>query len=326
MMIRTALPCAAALAAATLALTGCTSGSADSASAPETTQDGEVSIVASTSIWGDVARAVTDDARVTVTEFIRSDDVDPHHFEPSAADMARASEADIAVVGGGGYDAWLYEPLADKQQAIMVHPLPLDAHEHGHDTDGTSGHDDGRHADDAAHAGLDASENEHVWYDPQAVIDVAHEVAAAINQHNPEITTHPEDVDAKLGSLTETLEDLPPVRVAQTEPIADHLLAHSPAREVTPEGYRRATLHEAEPSAADLAEFLDLVKDGGLDLLIYNPQTATELTERIRAAAENQGLPVFELPETPQGDTNFLDYLQTTVSDLDAVSQKAVKH
>lgn len=364
-LIRTAAALGAAVTL-TAGLAACSSDSAEGPNAGGDTDnpDAEIKVVASTSVWGDVARAVTDDERVAVTPVITGDDVDPHHFEPTAADMARAEEADIVVVGGGGYDAWLYEPLAEKgeEAPLIVHALDLVGHHHhdhgegeghdhehgeaGHDHEHAEGHDHGHehaeghdhdHGDTEGHdhehnhghadaegdpAGrdaeghVDAEANEHVWYDPESVADVAEDVAEAIHEIDPGIETHAEKVEERLDGLHEKLHGMPAIRVAQTEPIADHLLAHSDVQEVTPEGFRRTTLNEGEPSAADAAAFLDAIDNDEIDLLVYNPQTATDLTDRLRDTAEKKGITIVEIPETPPSDKNFLDFFTETVDNL----------
>lgn len=342
-LIRTAAAVGATVTL-TAGLAACSSDSAEGPNAGGDTDnpDAEIKIVASTSVWGDVARAVTDDERVAVTPVITGDDVDPHHFEPTAADMARAGEADIVVVGGGGYDAWLYEPLAEKgeEAPLIVHALGLVGHHHhdhgegeaeDHDHEHAEGHDhehgEGEHDHGHADAGgdptgrdaeghVDAEANEHVWYDPEAVADVAEDVAEAIHGIDPDVETHAEKVEERLDGLHEELHGMPAIRVAQTEPIADHLLAHSDVKEVTPEGFRRTTLNEGEPSAADAAAFLDAIENDQIDLLVYNPQTATDLTDRLRDGAEKKGITIVEIPETPPSDKSFLNFFTETVDNL----------
>ena len=97
------------VAALALTATACSSGSSDSSASGDET----IKIVASTPIWADVANVVAEstDADVEVSSVITDPSVDPHHFEPTAANIAQANEADMVVVGGGGYDAWLYETV-----------------------------------------------------------------------------------------------------------------------------------------------------------------------------------------------------------------------
>ncbi|AKK06925.1 ABC-type metal ion transport system, periplasmic component/surface adhesin [Corynebacterium mustelae] len=321
-------------------------------SAPETmttdqsaAKTADISIVASTSIWGDVAQTVAESTgeadKISVTSIIQGNTVDPHHFEPTAQDIARAKEADIIVVGGGGYDAWLYESV-DKDK--VVHALDLTAHDHdhghGHDHDhGTEeqhdhnhDHDHGEHGHDHAHdhdhghghkewPGIES--NEHIWYDTIAVSDVAKEIAKRINTSNTTKPADAKDFVTQLAALHERVHHLPEVTVAQTEPIADHLLSHSPMTEVTPADYRTATLAEREPAASEVAAFMELIDSGQLDVLVYNPQTKTDVTEQIRAAAEQKSIAVVEVYETPAEGESVIDFITGAIDRVEEAAKKA---
>lgn len=289
-------------------------------SADEAANPGGLKIVASTAIWGDVAAAVVDQAAVEVTAIVEGNDADPHSFEPSAQDMARAMDADIVIVGGGGYDAWLYEAV---DQDKVVHALPLSSHEH--EDDGHDDEADAHPADDTHtgpdHAGADLAgieSNEHIWYDTAAVSQLAGDIATRITELDPAAEADAAALQKDLEGLHQRIAALPKVRVAQTEPTADYILAHSNISEVTPAGYRASTLGHSEPAAADLAAFLKLIEEGELDLLIDNPQTSTDLTGRIRQAAEEAGIPVVEIFETPAAGEDYLDFFHGAIDRLEA--------
>ena len=313
-------------------VSACSSASSDEASTDSAAADDTLNIVTSTSIWGDVAQSVADTAdgaNVEVTSIVEGNNMDPHHFEPTAADLARAGEADVIVVGGGGYDAWLYDVIEDQDK--IIHALPLTAHDHDHDhgaesEDSEETEDSHDHAHDHDHgeeghthdvSSIDG--NEHIWYDPTAVMEVAHEIAEHINEANPEAQASDEEVVNLVSDLDSRLHELPELSYAQTEPIADYLLAHTDMTDATPEGYRHATLSHGEPAAADLAAFIDELKAGNIDVLIYNPQTQTDMTNRIRTTAEDEGIEVVEIGETPPDNTNFFDYYEEVVSSLEAL-------
>ena len=102
----------------------------------------------------------------------------------------------------------------------------------------------------------------------------------------------------------------------QTEPIADSIIEDSALTDATPQAFREATLKESEPSAAALDEFLTTLKGGGIDVLIFNPSTATDTTKRIRAAAGEAHVKIVEIAEVPPTDTNFLDYFDSRLTEL----------
>lgn len=85
---------AAALSA--VAFTACTPASRSAAG-------GTLDVAASVSQWGTMARALGGE-HVVVTSAIANAAADPHDYEPTTADIAGISSADIAVVNGAGYD------------------------------------------------------------------------------------------------------------------------------------------------------------------------------------------------------------------------------
>src|SRR5215471_12582579 len=91
---------AVASLAATLALAGC-----------GTSADGRIAVVASTNVWGSVARAVGGTA-VRVTSVIDDPAADPHAYESKPADMITLSSARLVVYNGGGYDDFFAKLVA----------------------------------------------------------------------------------------------------------------------------------------------------------------------------------------------------------------------
>lgn len=305
---------AALLCAGSLTLAGCSS--TDSA------DEDTIKVVASTSIWADVAQEVIDsaqgqDVKIEVEPIVKGNGIDPHHFEPTAADIAKANEADVLIVGGGGYDSWLYQAV--KNQDEIIHALPLTDH---------GKLDEEPDVVTAAEAKVIAKKepskvtniegNEHVWYDAAAIEKVATEVADLVNEANPEAKASADPLLERVEDIKKRVEKLPKLNYAQTEPIADYIMKYTPTLDVTPEGFRKATVSEGEPTAADLARFLEAIKEDKVDLLIYNPQTETDISSRIHKAAEERHIPIVEIGETPPEGTNFLDYYEQAVDHIEA--------
>ncbi|MDO5032407.1 metal ABC transporter solute-binding protein, Zn/Mn family [Corynebacterium sp.] len=281
-------------------------------------QDSTITVVASTSIWADVAEAVIDTAQadvdIEVEPIVKGNGVDPHHFEPTAADLAKANEADVLIVGGGGYDSWLYQAVSNQDDIISALPLT----DHG-------ALDEQPDVVSAAEAKQDRDSitnidgNEHIWYDAAALEKVASEVADLVNEANPEAHASAAPLVERVEGIKQRLMQLPAVDYAQTEPIADYIMKYTDSTDVTPEGYRKATVSEGEPTAADLARFLQAIKEDKVELLVYNPQTETDIATRIHDAAEQRHIPIVEIGETPPEGTNFLDYYDHAVSSLEAI-------
>lgn len=273
-----------------------------SACASQSEGNDSLSLVASTQVWADVAEELLPGTNVYA---IVPGDTDPHSFEPSASDMARVENADIILVGGGGYDAWLYEPLGDDDRIIGA--MDLEPHDHS---------DHSGHSDHSDH-----SDNEHIWYSPEAVSNFAGELTSKVREVAPDTQIAQDAVANKMAALAARIADLPAARVAQTEPIADHLLAHSRMIESTPAGYRATTLSEGEPTASDVAAFHEAIRNGDIDILIHNPQSAASVSSSIRDLAEENNIPVVEISETPEEGNNFINTFETAVSDLEQASR-----
>lgn len=277
---------AAAVLAGT-ALVGCSSTETESGGGERTAD-----IVATTSVWADVASAVTGQE---VEAIIGDSSIDPHTFEPAAKDLARIREAGTVVANGGAYDASLYTVA---EQDRIVHAIPLVSEEQATE------HDHGGH-DHAIPQDLD--EIEHAWFSTVKVKEVAQAVAGRTGGDAA-------GVEKRMDAAQQRIDELPHVHIAMTEPIAAPLIWGSELHDITPEGYLKAALNHAEPSAQDVAAFIEELESGHLDLLIVNPQSTNSATQQLVKAAEANNVPVVEMRETPPEGVDFLDYFDQVVA------------
>ena len=334
--LRTALAASAAVGL-TMGLAACSDDSATADGNGGDAGSGDtVKIVTSTKVWADVAQAVIGDAEgVEVEPIIASNDTDPHSYQPTAADMALVEQADVLLAGGGHYDAWLTEAASSDSAAIILTAIDgdgFDGHGHGeegHEEEGHAeedheGHDHSAEATDEeghaeeGHEGHDHSTevNEHIWYHTDAVKSVASTLASEINAHW-DIGASDEDVVKRLDEIDERKAKLPKSTTAQTHPLADDILAGTKIVDDTPEGYRRATLSESEPSAADVAAMLETIESGNLDFLIDAPQTRDQVSERLVKAAQAKGLRIVNVYESPGANESFFDLYDRILDDLE---------
>lgn len=275
-----------------LTLTACGAQDAEQNAAQGSGETGDGAMVATTQVWADVASAATGNE---VEAIIDNPSTDPHEYEPTAADLAKIAQAGTVIANGGAYDAALY--TAAKGTLVTALP-PAEAHEHEHD------HEHGEH-EHGEHEHEHGEENEHIWYSTEAIRDVASQLGG-------------DSLDEKLAGIDASLAALPEANVVQTHPIADAIVEESALHDATPESYRHATLNHSEPSAAAVAEALEAVKDA--NILINNSQSPNAVSERLVAAAKEAGVPVVDITETPQGGTNFFDYFQEILDQLNAAA------
>ena len=275
-----------------LVLGACASGGA--AANPDTVGDcpgGRIPIVVTVDQWGDLVGRLAG-ACGDVTTIVSGTTGDPHDYEPTPADLAAFSDAELVVVNGLGYDAW-----ADRALNALGHrPAVVDA-------GAVAGHQDG--------------DNPHLWYDQATVRTVADAVSEeltalrprAVEQLRSDRTALESDLapyDAEIAAI-KAADGHP--RYAATESLFDLMAAALGLEDATPSGYRKAAANGSEPGPADLAAFEDLLSSRAIDVLIYNRQTEGAVPKQLRAAAERAGVPVVEVTETvAPGSTGFVDW------------------
>jgi zinc/manganese transport system substrate-binding protein len=274
------------------ALTGC--GIAGSARPQAAT------VVASTDVWGSVARAVTG-RHIAVKSILSGADEDPHSYQPSPSDAAAIIDAALVVYNGGGYDPWVDQMLAGHRSVKSV-----DAYSFlGRTSPGDP-------------------PNEHVFYD----LSVAKSVASAIADRMAAIDpANAADYQANAAQFCRGADSItisehaiasayPDVGVIATEPVVDYLLEASGLINRTPAAFTAANENETDPAPADMASVLDLINHRQVSALLVNPQTSTPAITGLEDAARRAGVPVTEVTETLPDGTDYLTWQRNTVDQL----------
>jgi zinc/manganese transport system substrate-binding protein len=271
-----------------------------------------VDVVVSVSQWGGIVEELGGDC-ANVTTVVASAAVDPHDFDPTAADIAAFSDAQLVVLNGSGYDNWARTAAANVDQPPVLLSAaevagieePEDEHE-GHEDEEESG-------EHAGHGGVDP----HLWYEPDVVAEVSAAVTDWLAAASPDTADYfAERRTAWTAELDEFLAAVDDVRAAAegrsyaaTESVFDRMAAAVGLTDATPEGYRRAASNESDPAPGDLTEFEEALADGSIDVLVYNTQTSGSIPEQLRSAAEDAGVPVVEVTESPSDpDGSFLEW------------------
>ena len=263
-------------------LTACAPGPRDPAS------DGHVHIVASTNVYGDLARSVAgEDAEIT--SIIDDAAQDPHQFEASPRVQLALSEADIVIVNGGGYDDFMHTLL------------------------GAVGNDEAIVIDAVSISGLDAGAdgfNEHVWYDYDAMANLVAQLANALQRVDQENAWQYEisegDVSAELESLAATADEartaVAGAGVVVTEPVPLYLLDAMGFENITPPAFSEAIEEDSDVSPALLQSVLNLIGDGSAELVAYNAQTGGSQTDAVLDIASENDVPAVAVTEIlPEG-------------------------
>ena len=264
--------------------------------------DGGPLVVATHSILGDLATNVLGDT--ATVQVVMPAGTDPHDFEPSAADVALLSEADLVVANGLGFEVGLTDALeaaADDGIDVLdlgeqLDPLPLA------DGDG---------------------EDPHWFTDPRRTVravGLIAEAAAAVDGIDAaavgvQAEAYADDVtaaDAQIG------DDLLAVPAADRRLVTNHeVFGYFADRygfevigTIIPSG---TTL--AEPSSADLSALVDIIDETGVPAIFADTSSSSELAD-VLAEETGEDIAVVELfseslGEPGSGGETYLQLIRT---------------
>ncbi len=275
----------------------------------EAGQDGNLSVVATTTIVGDVVKNIGGDAiKLSTMLPVQSD---PHSFEPTPQDIARVAEADAIFANGAGLEEFL-EPLIESAGAgdkVIDLSKGIQLIE---STSNLERNNDDHHADP------------HVWTDPNNLIlwtQVISETLSELDPANAEAyranaAAYQEQLVALDAWIREQVALIPP---ENRKLVTDHLTLVYFANEygfsqvgaIIP-GY--STL--AEPSAQELAALVDRIKELDVPAIFVgntiNPALADRLTED--TGTRLVFLYTGSLSESGGGADSYLAYMKYNIS------------
>jgi zinc/manganese transport system substrate-binding protein len=329
-MTRRLLPAAALVAAASLALAGCAGTSSPAASGSD---DGKISVVASTNVYGSLAAEVGGDA-VEVTSIVTSLAQDPHSYEASARDQLTVSQADLVIENGGGYDSFLDALVEASGSTAPV----LTAVEFSHDFPGAEGHDDHAsddgddHASDDSdghdhdHEGHDHIEgfNEHVWYDPHTIAhlveDIAHELGELDAAQGETFEANAQALIERITGLETSLETISAAhqgeKIFVTEPVPLYLAAAAGLENATPAAFSEAVEEGQDVPPATLLEAQQILRSGDVRIVIVNAQTGGAETTEITKLADELNIPVLEFTELMPDGVDYVGWMQQNIDEI----------
>lgn len=253
--------------------------------------DEGVSVVATTTVLGDVAGRVVDCGGGEVRTLMPTG-ADPHDYAPSSTDIRDMVGADLVVANGLGLEEGLASAIETAQAdgarvievAELVDPIPLVAEP------------DDEHGDDGHEAG---SLDPHVWLDVTRMAEAADLVGGELAEVTGQDvyascgTEVAEDLRATDAELRDILADVPSERrVLITDHRAFGYFAEAydfeVAGVVVPGG---STL--GDPSSEHLADLVDVVEESGVTAIFGDIAQNSEL---LRTLAEETGQDIETVP------------------------------
>jgi manganese/iron transport system substrate-binding protein len=272
----------------------------------------KLNAVATTSIVGDVVKNVGGDM-ITV-EVLMPLGADPHTFEPTPQDVASMFDADVLFANGAGLEVFL-EPLLESAGAgakivYVSQGIELLSSEGDHEHEGEEG---------SGHEGVDP----HTWTDPINVMVWVDNIKNVLKNLDP---NNAEAYESNAEAYEKELEELDAwvraqvARVPETsrQIVTDHRVFAYFADEY---GFTQvgaivpaySTL--AEPSAKELVELENAVKDFGVKAILVGNTVNPSLAQRVARDTGTKLVFIYTGSLTaPGGEAdNYLDYIRYDV-------------
>ncbi len=273
----------------------------------ERTAAARIPVVAAENFYGDVVGQIAGD-HVVLTSIISDPNADPHEYESSTRDMAAIARARLVIINGMGYDGFM---------AKLLRATPNPAREV---------------MDVSKLAGKKEGDNWHIWYDPTVMLKFARAVTdffARIDAANArsyqnwlllfEASYKP--FTAKIAALRARFAGTP---LGATEPIFENTAAALDFKILTSREFQKAVEEGEDPPARAIADMEDQLRRHEVKVLIYNVQTVSPVTERIRKDAGRLGIPVVGVSETLPPGLSYQRWMLKQLDDLErALSKKA---
>jgi ABC-type Zn uptake system ZnuABC Zn-binding protein ZnuA len=277
----------------------------DHARRVELGRDVVLRLAATTSIVGDVVRAVGGEA-ISLTVLLPAG-ADPHTFEPTPREMASLSDAEAIFVNGGGLETFLDSLLA----AVAVPVVSVS---------------DGIVLRALAPGGEEEGTDPHVWFDPTNLVVWAENIAQELALLDP---SNADGYAARAGAYAQELRDLDAWIVGAVAAIprerrklvSDHqdfgyFVARYGFDELGTVVPGLSTL--AEPSAQDLAALETAIRESGVPAVFVGMTVNPALAEQV--AAETGTRVVFlysEALSAPGGPAStYLDLMRYNVDTI----------
>ncbi len=241
-------------------------------------------------------------SNLKIYSFLRDPNADPHQYESNAGDARAVADSRLVIENGLGYDAFMDHLLAASPDPsrVVINVQKLIAAQNG--------------------------VNAHVWYDPTVMPRLAEEVSSALARLDP---AHAPTYASNLATFQDSLKPLDDevaslkqryrgVPIAFTEPVFGYMAEAIGLSVKSPRVFMKAIEEGNDPPSTAVAAEQDLITKHRVRALVYNSQTITKVTTRIKDLAKKNGIPVVGVSETEPAGKTFQDWQLSQLRDLDA--------
>ena len=310
---------AAALVVAIALTVGACGGS--SASTSPTNGSGYV-VLATTSVFADIAKLALGDT-VTIDTIVPAG-VDVHTFEPSPADAEKLADADLILMNGLGLDEWVLTLLegAGKTEADVLElgeDLVGFEYIEGAEEEHEAGTEEESETDEHGHGGTDP----HIWLDPAGAqlymeriakrvsddrADLADRIALAFGEGVDQLTALKNDIAAKYAAI--------PAEKRKIVTFHDAFGYYARAYGITIVGVAVEAPGQ-DPSAQEIAALIEAIRAAGVTSIFSEVQFPSKVLDQI--AAETGAVVLEDLYSDALGEAPADTYVGAMQKNAEAI-------
>ena len=315
----------AALASLVL-VAGCNGSAASPSPSESTGVAADYTVIATTSVFADLAQLALGDN--VAIETIVPAGVDVHTFEPSPADAQKLAGADLIVMNGLGLDEWalsLLEAAGKSEEDVLELAEGIDesnawVYLEGEEHDEEEGEEHSEEeGEEHGHGGTDP----HIWLDPKGAAIYVDRIAARVAAELPERAAEIESArDAGLAEIAALDEELR-VGFAAVEASARKIVTFHDAFGYFARAYEIEIVGVAveapgqEPSAKEIAALIDAIKAAGVTSVFSEAQFPSKVLDQV--AAETGATVLESLYSDALGDAPANSYLGAMRANASAI-------
>jgi len=276
---------------------------------PTHADNATMQVVAAENFWGSLVSQLGGN-RVSVVSVVSDPNADPHEYESNANTAKIVATANYVILNGAGYDSWADKLLSagtNTNRKVL-------------NVAGLLGKKDG--------------DNPHFWYNPDYVNQVIARMEQDLISIDPSNAEYYKEQYAQLqktlapyqNRIASIKKQFGGTSVACTESIFVYPAASLGLDLVSPVEFMDAIDEGNDPPVQSVVKFEGLIKDKKMQVLVYNEQTVTPITENIKKMAAAAGIPVVGITETIQPpDASFQDWMNGELMAIEnALNAKAL--
>ena len=315
-----------AVLASLVLVAGCNGSAASPSPSESTGAAADYTVIATTSVFADLAQLALGD-NVTIETIIPAG-VDVHTFEPSPADAQKLAGADLIVMNGLGLDEWalsLLEAAGKSEEDVLELAEGIDesnawVYLEGEEHDEEEGEEHSEEeGEEHGHGGTDP----HIWLDPKGAAIYVNRIAARVAAELPERAAEIESArDAGLAEIAALDEELR-VGFAAVEASSRKIVTFHDAFGYFARAYEIEIVGVAveapgqEPSAKEIAALIDAIKAAGVTSVFSEAQFPSKVLDQV--AAETGATVLENLYSDALGDAPANSYLGAMRANASAI-------